>query len=137
MAVVEPLQTPEERSKELAAEQFNLLLAQADHFGWVCRLEDRGDYHIIYVKIEKPAGRTFILRLECDDYSRQAPLATFANPDGWTNSALLDDVQGSFWPTGGSYLADRSKGYPVMCIRGHRDYYEPGWHTGWTDPPAR
>ena len=136
MAVAEPLQTPEERSKELVAEQVGLLLAQAEHFNLECRLDDRGDYYVIYVKIAKPEGRTFILRLECDDYSRQPPLASFANPEGWINPAVKDDVQTAFWPTGGNYLADRNKGYPVMCIRGHRDYYEAAWHSGWTDPPG-
>ena|ERR1700682_309992 len=136
MAAPDPVPSPEDISKALVGEQYRLIEAQAEHFGWDCRLEDAGDYNVIYVRIPKPQGRAFILRLECDDYARQAPLAAFTNPKGWDDPTLKDDAQPEFWPTGGSYLAtDRGKPYAVMCIRGHREYYE-GWHAGWTNPPA-
>jgi hypothetical protein len=137
MASVEAISTPEGESKELVEQEYRLIAAQSEHFGWECRLEDAGDYDIVSVRIVRPEGRTFVLRLECDDYSRQAPLATFANPKGWDDPELKDDVQPEFWPTGGSYLSPRGKAHPAMCIRGQREYYEGNWHAGWTNPPAR
>lgn len=137
MAAPEPVRSPEQVSKEMVEAEYWLIAGQSEHFGWKTRLEDVGDDDIVYVRIPKPNGRTFVLRLECDDYPRQAPLATFANPDGWGNAALRDEVKPEYWPTGQEYLADRSKPHKVMCIRGHREYYENNWHAGWTNPPAR
>lgn len=137
MAGAEPELTPEEESKRLVAEEYEKLQQEADHFDWQVRLRDLGDYHVVYVRIPKPGGRVFVLTLECDDYPRQAPLAKFANPAGWNDPESRDDINASFFPTGGSYLADRQTGYPVMCIRGHRDFYAGGWHSGWTNPPHR
>lgn len=138
LAVTDPgASSPEEASKLAVRAEFDLLVGQADVFGWTARLEDRGDYYVIYVRLQKPGGRCFVLRLECDDYPRQAPLAQFVDPDGWLVDARKDIVDASYFPRGGSYLGDRGIGYPVMCIRGHRDFYAGGWHGGWTNLPHR
>ncbi len=130
--------TPEEASKRIVAWEYEMLAAEADHFGWDVRLDDRDDFYVVYVRLPKPEGRTFVLRLECDDYPRQAPLAKFINPDGWNDVHHKDEVEAKFFPAGASYLShDRGTGYPVMCIRGHRDYYSGPWHSGWTNPPHR
>jgi hypothetical protein len=128
--------TPEEESKALVEAEFDLIEGQSQHFGWQCRLEDRGDFNVIYVRIEKPEGRTFVLRLECDDYARQAPLARFVNSVGWDEPGSNDDVEVAHYPSGNYMVTDRGP-LPVMCIRGHRDYYAAGWHAGWTNPPDR
>lgn len=125
---------PEEASKRLVAAEFDLVAEQAPLFGWEAQSEDRGDFLAIYVRIVKSGGRTFVLRLECDDYPRQAPLAQFVDPAGWTDPKRKDIVDASYFPRGSS-IAERGIGYPVMCIRGHRDYYAGGWHPGWTNPP--
>lgn len=128
--------TPEAESKRLVESEFRMMDIQASLYGWACRLEDMGDYHIIYVRIPKPGGRVFLLRLECDDYPRRPPLARFVDPDGWEDPIRKDSVSSDFYPTG-SYLATGRGPYPIMCIRGHRDFYADGWHGGWTVPPHR
>jgi hypothetical protein len=128
--------TPEEESKQAVASEFALLTVNTDLYAWETRLEDRGDYHVIYVRFAKPGGRTFVLRLECDDYPRTPPLAQFVSVDAWTKDAAKDVVDPPSFPRGNERLAQRpGKRYLVMCIRGHREYYEDNWHTGWTQPP--
>ncbi len=128
---------PEEASKRAVRGEFEMVVSQAEAFGWSARIEDRGDFCVIYVRLEKAGGRVFVMRLECDDYPRQAPLAQFVDPDGWLDDSRKDVVDATYFPRGGSYLAERGVGYSVMCIRGHRDYYADGWHAGWTNPPQR
>jgi hypothetical protein len=127
-------QTPEEESKLVVETQFRMIEAQSSLYGWASKMEDRGDYYAIYVRIAKPGGRVFILRLECDDYPRRPPLVHFVDPEGWEDAARKDRVASELYPMG-SYLATGRGPYPVMCIRGHRDFYAGGWHAGWTIPP--
>ena len=126
--------TPEELSKVLVKQQYSMIEAHASYLGWDCRLEDYGDYLVLYVRIVKPGGRVFLIRIECDDYPRQAPQVRFIDPDGWDDADRQTHVDPSFHPRGSWIAADRGP-LPVMCLRGHRDYYRKSWHTGWTNPP--
>jgi hypothetical protein len=126
--------TPEETSRALIAEQYEALLAQAELLDVEVRYEEAGDDATITVRCMKPEGRTFVFRLTCDDYPRVAPLLRFINPAAWGDSSLVHDFAREHWPMG-EHIAERNKPFPVPCIRGHRDYYEGGWHPGWTIPP--
>ncbi|MGO8994552.1 MAG: hypothetical protein ACLQVI_14635 [Polyangiaceae bacterium] len=129
--------TPEEESKQAVASEFALLTANAELYAWEARLEDRGDYHVIYVRLAKPGGRTFVLRLECDDYPRRPPLAQFVSADSWTSDATKDTIDPPSFPRGDKLVQRPGKAYLVMCIRGHREFYENNWHQDppWTQPP--
>jgi hypothetical protein len=127
--------TPEEQSKALVRHEYTMIEAQAEHLGWACRLADRGDYLVVYVRVPKPVGRVFVLRIECDDYPWQAPEVRFVDPQGWDETERQDRVDPSFHPRGSWVTTDRGP-LPIMCLRGHRDYYRAGWHGGWMNPPA-
>ncbi len=128
--------SPEEASKSLVQDEYAKVEAQAGEHGWASRIQDLGDYYVIYVRIPKPGGRTFVLRLECDDYPRQPPLARFVDPAGWEDDPHPSDrVEHAALPVGPYMRNDRGP-EPVMCIRGQRDYYAGNWHAGWTNPPS-
>lgn len=126
--------TPEEQSKALVRHEYTMIEAQSEHLGWACRLADRGDYVVVYVRIPKPGGRIFVLRIECDDYPRQAPEVRFVDPEGWDEAERQDRVEPSFHARGSWVTTDRGP-LPIMCLRGQRDYYRAGWHGGWMNPP--
>jgi hypothetical protein len=128
------LPTPEEQSKSLVRDEYEKLVAQSDVFGWELRLYDAGDYYVIFVWIEK-AERRFVLKLECDDYPQVAPLATFIDPALFETADDATAPDAAFYPAGDYIVRERGP-LPVMCIKGHRDYYAGGWHGGWTNPPA-
>lgn len=109
--------TPEEESKQAVASEFALLTANAELYAWEARLEDRGDYHVIYVRLAKPGGRTFVLRLECDDYPRRPPLAQFVSADSWTSDATKDTIDPPSFPRGTNSSSVR--GRPTwLCVSG-------------------
>jgi hypothetical protein len=126
--------SPEEQSKSLVRAEYDNLDAQSDFFGWQLRLHDAGDYYVIFVRVEKSAERAFVEMLECDDYPQQAPRATFIDPELFESADETTKPDGAYYPTGQYMVLDRGP-FPVMCIKGHRDYYG-GWHDGWTNPPA-
>jgi hypothetical protein len=126
--------SPEEQSKSLVRAEYEKLGAQSDFFGWQLRLHDAGDYYVIFARIEKSAERVFALMLECDDYAQQAPRATFIDHDMFESADETTKPDAAFYPTGEYMALDRGP-LPVMCIKGHRDYYGD-WHSGWTNPPA-
>lgn len=128
------LPTPEEQSKSLVRAEFEKLVAQSDFFGWQLRLYDAGDYYVLFVRVEK-TDRTFVLKLECDDYAQVAPLSTFIDPLLFGTADDATAPNAAFYPSGDYITPDRGP-LPVMCIKGHRDYYANGWHGGWTNPPA-
>ena len=123
----------EDSSKAAAYHEFERLVVQADHLDIEVRWAETDDFGLIMVRCPKPEGRTFVFQLTCDDYPRIAPLLRFLNPEAWTNLELQSDAAREHWPTGSS-MAERGKPFPVPCIRGHRDYYEGGWHDGWSKP---
>lgn len=131
--------TPEDLSKSLVRDEYEKLVAQSDYFGWDLRLHDAGDYYVIFVRIEKSVDRIFLLKLEGDDYSQIAPRSTFIDPALFETADETTAADASFYPTGDQIVLDRGP-LPVLCIKGHRDYYAPppppAWHGGWTDPPA-
>lgn len=129
-----PIASPEERSKSLVREEHELLLAQRDFFGWDLRLHDAGDYLVLFVRIAKEGGRTFVLKLECDDYSAIAPLQGFIDPALFETADETTPAKAEFYPQGAYVVTGRGE-LPVLCIKGHRDYYREGWHGGWADPP--
>jgi hypothetical protein len=126
--------SPEEQSKSLVRAEYDKLDAQSDFFGWQLRLHDAGDYYVIFVRVEN-AERVFVEMLECDDYPQQAPRATFIDPELFESADETTKPDGAYYPTGQYMVLDRGP-FPVMCIKGHRDYYSSGWHDGWTNPPA-
>jgi hypothetical protein len=126
--------TPEELSKSLVRGEYEKLAAQSDFFGWQLRLHDAGDYYVIFARI-KTAERIFVLKLECDDYSQLAPRSTFIDPDLFAEADEDTPAAEAFYPSGEYVVVGRGP-LPVMCIKGHRDYYLGGWHPGWSDPPA-
>jgi hypothetical protein len=127
--------TPEEQSKSLVHDEYEKLVAQSYFFGWQLRLHDAGDYYVIFVRVEKTPERVFLLKLECDDYTQVAPRSTFIDPDLFETADEATEPDDAFYPSGDYVVAGRGP-LPVMCIKGHRDYYAGGWHAGWTDPPA-
>jgi hypothetical protein len=134
-AVAEVARSPEERSKAQALEQIERLREEADFFGWDIRVHDAGDFLVCFVRIEKPGGRTFVMRLECDDYPAIAPLQTFVDPEVFETADEATEGRAESYPQGPNVDAARQP-LPVICIRGHRDFYAGGWHAGWSNPPA-
>lgn len=127
--------TPEELSKAQALEQIERLREEADFFGWEIRVYDAGDFLVVFVLIEKPGGRTFLMRLECDDYPAIAPRQSFLDPTLFESADEETEAKAEFWPTGPNVVTDKGS-LPVTCIKGHRGYYEEAWHDGWSNPPA-
>jgi hypothetical protein len=126
---------PEEESKSLVRDEYEMLVAQSEFFGWALRLVDAGDYYVVYVQIVKPGGRMFVEMLECDDYPEIAPRVGFINPELFDTADAGTPCDAASHPTGENIGADRGP-LPIMCIKGHRDYYAGGWHAGWSNPPA-
>jgi hypothetical protein len=127
--------SPEEESKSLVRDEYERLVAQSDFFGWSLRLVDADDYYVIYVRVEKPDGRVFVEKLECDDYPEISPRAGFIEPELFEKADADTPVDAESHPTGENVVVDRGP-LPVMCIKGHRDYYAGGWHAGWSNPLA-
>lgn len=127
--------SPEERSKSLVREEVDRLLAQSDYFDWQIRLHDVGDFLVVFVRIEKSEGRTFVVKLECDDYPSIAPKQGFIDPALFKVADERTEPAAEFYPQGGYVELGRGP-LPVLCIKGHRDFYAGGWHEGWSDPPA-
>ena len=65
--------TPEDEAKAAAREQYEMVLAQRDEYGWEPKLIEEADYLVFFVRVSRPEGRTFLIRLRCDDYPEQAP----------------------------------------------------------------
>jgi hypothetical protein len=77
------------------------------------------------------------MRLRCDDYPEVAPELRFVAPEVFDSPSVDAPSVPEFYPTGDSIVAAGQRGpLPVLCIKGHRDYYAGGWHGGWTNPPA-
>ena len=130
--------TAEEESKAAAVEQYAMVVAQQDEYGWEPTIIDVGDYVVIFVRIRKPEGRTFVMRLRCDDYPAIAPEMRFVAPEVFDDPTESAVPEAQFYPTGEAVVAAGGERgpLPVPCIKGHRDYYANGWHGGWTNPPA-
>ncbi len=127
--------TPEEQSKSLVRDEYEKLVAQSDFFGWQLRLHDVGDYYVIFARIEKTPERIFVLKLECDDYPQIAPKSSFIDAAQFESADETTEPVAGDYPSGDYIARDRGL-LPVMCIKGHRDYYAGGWHAGWTNPPC-
>lgn len=135
--MIEPARTPEDEAKAAVAEQYAMVVVQQQEYGWEPKVVDVGDYLVIFVRIVKPAGRTFLVRLRCDDYPDIAPELRFVDPRVFETPTLDAQPGAQHYPTGGYMAAAGQRGpLPVPCIKGHRDYYKDGWHGGWTNPPA-
>ena len=126
--------TPEEQSKSLVRDEYEKLVAQSNFFDWQLRLHDAGDYYVIFVRITKTLERVYVLKLECDDYPQIAPKASFIDPGLFESADETTEPDADYYPSGDRIVTNRGP-LPVMCIKGHRDYYG-GWHDGWTNPPA-
>lgn len=137
--MTETVVTPEDESKAAAIEQYRLIEAQQDEYGWSSVMIDVGDYILAFVRVEKPGGRTFVMRLRFDDYPETPPELRFVAPqvlDAPSKAAMPEE---RFYPVGPSIVgANQGRGpLPVPCIIGHRDYYAAGWHSGWSNPPGQ
>lgn len=130
----EPL-SPEDLSKSLMRDEYERLVAQRDFFGWKLRLHDAGDYLVVFARIDKKEGRQFLLRLICDDFAQLAPQIHFIDPTLFDTADEDTPAAAEYYPAGPNIDTGKSP-LPVLCIKGHRDYYAAGWHGGWTDPPA-
>lgn len=129
--------TPEDEARAAVREQHDMLVAQQGQYGWRLAVIDAGDYLVIFVRIEKPQGRTFLMRLRCDDYPEQAPELRFVAPAAFDQPSEDWRAAAEFYPRGESIVTEGQRGpLPVPCIKGHRDYYANAWHHGWTNPPA-
>ena len=130
--------SPEEESKTAAMEQCRLIEAQQTEYGWRTAAIDAGDYIVAFVRVEKPGGRTFVMRLRFDDYPEVAPELRFVAPEVIDAPSEGAAPEEGFYPTGPSIVgANEGRGpLPVPCIIGHRDYYVGAWHGGWTNPPS-
>ena len=129
--------TPEEASKSAVLEQYSMVVAQQDEYGWQSTYLDIGDYLVLFIRIAKPEGRQFVMRLRCDDYPEIAPEMRFVAPAVFANPSESAEALAEFYPSGASVVEAGQRGpLPVLCIKGHRDYYAAGWHGGWTNPPA-
>jgi hypothetical protein len=129
--------TPEEEAKTAVYEQYAMVVEQRQEYSWEPKILDPGDYLVIFVRIAKPGGRTFLMRLRCDDYPEVAPELRFIDPATFDGPTLDAQPAAEFYPTGESLVAAGQRGpLPVLCIKGHRDYYAGGWHGGWSNPPA-
>lgn len=127
--------TPEEQSKAVVRVALEHLRQNEVVLGLAVECQDAGDYLILYVRVAKSAGRTFVMRITCDDYPRQSPALAFVDPDGWSDTTRRDIVDASYFPTGEHITRDRGP-LPVICMAGQREYYRDGWHAGWTNPPT-
>ena len=78
--MTETVTTPEDEAKAAVAGEYAMVAAQQHEYGWRSTVIDAGDYLVIFVKIEKPGGRTFVMRLRCDDYPEVAPELRFVAP---------------------------------------------------------
>jgi len=129
--------TPEDEAKAAVHEQYAMVNAQQHEYGWEPKILDVGDYLVIFVRMGKPGGRTFLMRLRCDDYAEVAPELHFINPAVFDDPTLDAQPAAEFYPIGESIVAAGQRGLlPVLCIKGHRDYYAAAWHGGWSHPPA-
>lgn len=131
--------TPEDEARAAVLAQYDLVVAQQAEYGWEPALLDASDYLVIFVRIAKWGGRTFVMRLRCDDYPEIAPELRFVAPETFDAPSEAAEPATEFYPTGESVVAAGQRGpLPVPCIKGHRDYYagSPPWHGGWTNPPA-
>jgi len=129
--------TPEDESKVAVAAQYDMVVAQQEEYGWQSKVIDAGDYVVIFVRYEKPEGRTFVMRLRCDDYPEVAPELRFVASDVFDTPSEESQPSAEFYPAGESINPAGQRGpLPVPCIKGHRDYYADNWHAGWTNPPA-
>ena len=130
--------TPEDESKAAAIEQYRLIESQQEEYGWHSTMIDVGDYMVVFVRVPKPEGRTFVMRLRFDDYPEIAPELRFVAPDVIDKPSEAAAPEERFYPTGPNIVgANQGRGpLPVPCIIGHRDYYAGGWHGGWTNPPT-
>ena len=131
--------SPEDESKAHAREQYRMISAQQDEYGWQSTIIDVGDYVVTFVRVEKPLGRTFVMRLKFDDYPEIAPELRFIDPVAVDDSLAEAEAGAVFYPIG-PHIVDANQGrgpLPVPCIIGHRDYYAAGWHGGWSNPPTR
>lgn len=129
------LLTPEEQSEAIVKVAFDNLLANRDVLGLELDCEDAGDDLVLYVRLSRVGGRSYLLQVTCDDYPRQAPLLRFVDPRAWTDLPRRHDVAPEFYPNGDYVARDRGL-LPVLCLKGQRDYYRDGWHDGWTNPPT-
>lgn len=135
--MTEVVVTPEDEARAAVREQYEMVVAQQEQYGWRPVIVDAGDYLVIFVSIEKPQGRTFAMRLRCDDYPEQAPELRFVAPAAVDQPSEKWPPEADFYPSGESIVIEADRGpFPVPCIKGHRDYYAKGWHQGWTNPPA-
>lgn len=126
--------TPEEQSKAIVGLALDHLRDNEDALGLTVDSVDAGDYLVLYVRIPQPSGRTFVLRVSCDDYPRRPPHISFVDPEGWADRARRDTVDANFFPIGDHVHGDRGP-LPVLCVPGQREFYRDGWHGGWTNPP--
>ncbi len=128
---------PEDEAKAAVAIQYAKVASQQGEYGWHPKLLDVGDYLAIFVKITKPGGRTFVLRLRCDDYPDIAPELRFIDPAAFDCPTMEAQPEAACYPIGPHIVAAGQRGpLPVPCLKGHRDYYAGGWHGGWSNPPA-
>jgi hypothetical protein len=127
--------TPEERSKATVGVALDYLQLNEDALALSVVCQDEGDYLVLFVRVLRPSGRTFVMRITCDDYPRRPPLLAFVDPEGWTDPARRNVVEASYFPTGEHIHSDRGL-LPVICMAGQREYYRDEWHTGWTNPPT-
>jgi hypothetical protein len=129
--------TPEDEAKATVREQYVMVVDQQHEYAWESTLLDAGDYLVIFVRVRKPGGRTFVVRLRCDDYPEIAPELRFVDPATFESPSEEVQPGADFYPTGDSIVPAGQRGpLPVLCIKGHRDYYAGGWHDGWSNPPA-
>lgn len=137
---IAPIESPEDEAKEAVLNQYRMILSQREEYEWDTKLLDAGDYFVIFVHIVKSGGRSFLIRLQCDDYPEIAPEMRFIDPTTFDNVFLDTPVSADCYPMGNEIVApNKGRGpLPVPCIIGHRDYYagSPPWHTGWTIPPT-
>lgn len=130
--------TPEEESKQRTLAEFEEIKAQSDHFGWQADMEDAGDYCVIYLLLSssKDHSKKLLVRLTCDDYPKTAPLLEFANPAGFSDKSLRNDVRAEFYPSGKGIVREPNRSLlPIVCLAGHRVYHANGWHETWRNPP--
>jgi hypothetical protein len=136
--MIEATTSPEDHSKAAALEQYRLVEAQQLEYGWSSTMLDAGDYIVSFVRVQKPGGRTFVMRLRFDDYPEVAPELRFVAPEVFDAPTEFAEPEEQWYPKGPS-IAEANKGrgpLPVPCILGHRDFYAGGWHNGWSNPPT-
>jgi hypothetical protein len=135
--VTDTVMTPEDEAKAAVLGQYEMVFGQRDEYGWEPKILDIGDYLVIFTRFAKPAGRAFLLRLRCDDYPDIAPELRFIDPASFDAPSMGTQPAAEFYPTGDSIVAAGQRGpFPVLCIKGHREYYAGNWHQGWSNPPS-